>query len=354
MVIVLGFGQKSSYAKFHRDAGFARHTPPAYLPLAGQQQRATCYDISIPVYATKEGQAVADKHCHNAKIKRYRDQAHKHRLELMIPPELKDRFSSLHGLEDATHAQRLAALCDHWEQHYSPISTPATLLPESQVQEPAAAGEPDQAKQVPDDSPALPAIEPAPPIDADFLDSALQQLDEFDAQLLADQAADLAGAAPEQEATPAAAHSFWVDELLPKVPPCPEKGYYQGLMAALQRLYEREWPRRKHGNTEEAKRWKEALRSDPALFQAFRHMTFQKDQLAELIRHYCLGISPNDILAWAQLDEKDRSAVLWYLVHAGTIYPKALGEVGQRFKQALEHQPHRNPITWQLERNPPL
>lgn len=288
-----------------------------------------------------------DKQRQNAKMKRYRNQTHKHRLELMIRPELKDRFCALPGLAEATHAQRLAALCTLWEQHHPAVPLPAEWQEVDDIEN-LDENDEHQVEQSPANSPT--PLAPTEPIDPDFLDSALQQLDAFDAQLLADAAADLADPIPEPEKAPKAPHSSWLDIPLPTVPPFPAKGYYKGIMTALQRLYDSEWPRRKHGNTEDSKRWKEALKSDPALLQAFRYLTFGKDQLAKLIRHCCLGINPREILAWAQLDENDRSVLLWYLVHAGTIYPEALGDVGQRFTQALEHQPKRNPFTWALEK----
>lgn len=36
-------------------------------------------------------------------------------LELQVSPELYTRLTALPGLENATHAERLTALCDLWE-----------------------------------------------------------------------------------------------------------------------------------------------------------------------------------------------------------------------------------------------
>lgn len=56
-----------------------------------------------------------DKEKRNARQARYRQQASRSRLEIMITPELLERFRSLQGLEEATNVQKLEALCNAWE-----------------------------------------------------------------------------------------------------------------------------------------------------------------------------------------------------------------------------------------------
>lgn len=280
---------------------------------------------------------MSNKASHNAKIKRYRDQSHKHRLELMITPVLKTRFSSLPGLEDATNAQRLAALCTLWEQQYPAVPIPAELLATEEASTPLQ-----ETSEQREDFPTLP--ENALPVDPINLDLVLSQLEAFDAELSAEDASEAGGPVKD---TPKS-FSLW-DEPLPNVPLLPKKGYYPELDKAISRLHQQEWHRHKHGNSEEAKRWKRVLRAEPALMTAFRAMTANRDKLRELIKHCCLLLSPNELLAWFSLDEDDRQAVLWYLVHAASIHPEALGQVGERFKQALAAQPKRNFFSWELE-----
>lgn len=88
------------------------------------------YTVFVNTGIHRNQQPMKNKALHNARISRYRTQAGKHRLELMVTPELKERFSSLPGLEDKTHAERLAALCDIWEQTYDKGQTGAFLKPE--------------------------------------------------------------------------------------------------------------------------------------------------------------------------------------------------------------------------------
>jgi hypothetical protein len=268
---------------------------------------------------------------HNEYVKRYRNQESKYRLELMITPELNERYKALPGLQGKTHAERFAALCAFWEQHHvSPLSPDSASIE----------GSPAPATTELEEVPHFPSL-PADPSD---LDLALQKLEAFDAELSAEEIAEESSSLPVESKL----LSLW-DEPLPDVPPLPEKRYYVELDQAITQLYQREWHRQKHGNSEEAKRWKRLLRAEPALLKAFLTMTQNRKQLGELIKHYCLAISPNELLAWFSLEEDDRQAVLWYLAHAGIIHPEALGQIGDRFKQARDHQPRRHFLTWQPE-----
>lgn len=279
---------------------------------------------------------------HNAKIQRYRNQAGKYRLELMITPELRERFAALPELTDATHAQRLAALCALWERAHGSIET--ILTPETPEPAPISA---DQAHPLQGESPAPHPVDEPLAIGMLDLDELLNKVNALDAELAAEDAAE----APRENPVPTTSLPSFLDEPRPLVPPYPDAGNarYQAEKEALQGLYEREWPRRKHGNHEDAKRWKLILRQERPLLAAFRSLTFYKEQLADLIRHACLGLDPNDLLAWAELEEDDRRIILWYLLHAGTIYPDALGEAGQRFRAALERQPKRHILTWEIQ-----
>ena len=66
---------------------------------------------------------MANKELHNDRIARYRNQSGKHRLELIVTPELKKRFQSLPGLENVTNAEKLSALCSLWEKVSSPFNS---------------------------------------------------------------------------------------------------------------------------------------------------------------------------------------------------------------------------------------
>lgn len=222
---------------------------------------------------------------HNEYIKRYRNQDSKHRLELVISPELNERFKALPGLNGKTHAERLTALCEFWEQHHTARFT--------------------------EDSSSLSARSKA------------------------------------DVKTTSTTFSLW-DHPLKKVPPLPQNQHSVELEKVITRLYEQEWPSRKHGNSEEAKRWKRVFHSEPAVLKAFLTMTQNNKQLGDLVKHCCLSIYPNDLLAWFSLEENDRQAVLWYLAHTGIIHPEALGQIGERFAKAREIQPGRNFLTWEL------
>jgi hypothetical protein len=210
------------------------------------------------------------------------------RLDLMLLPDQLERFKQLPGLERQPYPERLAALMDCWEQYQA----------------------------------AAPQV----------LDQITASLDAFDQVLVAE---DTTARTP-----------FW-QEPLPDVPPLPktDRAYYRQLSQAIEKLNQQN--QRRHGNSKGAQKWKARLRQEPELMKAFLALAANRGELGDLIRHGCLNINPNHILAWAELEEADQRAVIWYLVHAGTIHPEALGAAGQHFKQALERQPQRGPITWE-------
>lgn len=52
----------------------------------------------------------------NARQARYRQKQGRSRLELMVTPELQERFKSLAGLENMTNYEKLKILCDSWDK----------------------------------------------------------------------------------------------------------------------------------------------------------------------------------------------------------------------------------------------
>jgi len=53
----------------------------------------------------------------NARQARYRQKQGRSRLELMVTPELQERFKSLAGLENMTNYEKLKILCDSWDKY---------------------------------------------------------------------------------------------------------------------------------------------------------------------------------------------------------------------------------------------
>lgn len=61
-----------------------------------------------------------DKEKRNARQARYRQKESLARLDLVVSPELKERFRALPGLEGKTNAEKLEALCNAWEAKTDP------------------------------------------------------------------------------------------------------------------------------------------------------------------------------------------------------------------------------------------
>lgn len=55
-----------------------------------------------------------DKEKRNARQARYRQKETRARLDLMVSPELLERFRTLPGLDGKTNAEKLEALCNAW------------------------------------------------------------------------------------------------------------------------------------------------------------------------------------------------------------------------------------------------
>jgi len=77
----------------------------------------TLYDaVKKEFQITFSQYASAKKNKRNARQSRYRQQASRSRLEIMITPELLERFRNLQGLEGSTNNEKFEMLCDLWDK----------------------------------------------------------------------------------------------------------------------------------------------------------------------------------------------------------------------------------------------
>lgn len=268
------------------------------------------------------------KNKHNQRVAQYRARADKERLELMVTPELAQRFRHLPGMGDRTNAQKLEALCDLWLKQTRPEQEP-----EPEAKEPELP-EINNSALIADTGIEIPAGPDLAQIE--------RQLDGIDQELAEDEARDAAPELSEAEV----------------------KGELDGLRHKLEkdvrdlaRYLDEKWPRRVDTQQSRvAAVWGRVLREETALQDAMEQIAAHSPKLAELmISGKALRyVTPRDITALLTLPQADQLLVLMYLMNydSSENARKHLGELGERFHQAWLQQPERTPQSWKLKPAP--